>query len=130
MRIVDGVVRRTTTDTPVDPGSVVPSIAELLALIDDCEEATEAAQDAADSYAYLANYVSSMTPTDGADITNYGIHRWVADGEIRLSGQLSDSNYRRLMMWNGYNATYLTTSEQFRRILPAGTYSSGSLVCT
>lgn len=122
MRIVDGVVRRTTTDTPVDPGSVVPSLAELLALIDDCEEATEAAQDAADSYAYLANDVSSMTPTDGADITNYGIHRWVADGEIRLSGQLSDSNYRRLMMWNGYNATYLTTREQFRRILPAGTY--------
>ena len=38
-----GYVYRSTTDTIVDPGSVVPSIAELLALIGDCEAATTAA---------------------------------------------------------------------------------------
>lgn len=40
-------VYRTTTDTIVDPGSVVPDISELLAKIADCEAAAEDAEDAA-----------------------------------------------------------------------------------
>lgn len=35
MRIVDGVVRRTTTDTTVDPGTLVPSIEDLIQAIED-----------------------------------------------------------------------------------------------
>ena len=38
-----GYVYRTTTDTIVDPGSVVPSLSELLQKIADCEAATAAA---------------------------------------------------------------------------------------
>ena len=42
-----GQVSRSTTDTIVDPGHVIPSIAELLAKIADCEAATTAANAAA-----------------------------------------------------------------------------------
>lgn len=38
MRIVDGVVSNTTTDTVIDPGSVIPSIDDLLALIEEAED--------------------------------------------------------------------------------------------
>ena len=120
VRVVDGVVSRTSTDTYVDPGTVVPSVAELLALINECEEATAAAEEATEMFPYLVNDVNALTPTEGANTTNYGIHRWVENGEIRLSGQAEAS--RRIMMWNGYNATYTTTNERFRRVLTAGTY--------
>lgn len=40
-------VYRTTTDTIVDPGSVIPDISELLALIGECEDAATAASTAA-----------------------------------------------------------------------------------
>ena len=39
---VTGYVYKSTTDTIVDPGTVVPNINELLAMIDDCEDATAA----------------------------------------------------------------------------------------
>ena len=120
VRVVDGVVSRTSTDTYVDPGTVVPSVAELLALISECEEATAAAEEATGMFPYLVNDVNALTPTEGANTTNNGIHRWVENGEIRLSGTATAS--RRYMMWNGYNATYTTTNERFRRVLPAGTY--------
>lgn len=44
-----GYVQRSTTDTIVDPGHVVPSLSELLAKIADCEAATTAANSAASS---------------------------------------------------------------------------------
>lgn len=44
-----GYVYRTTTDSIVDPGHVIPSIEELLAKIEDCERAAAAANAAAGS---------------------------------------------------------------------------------
>lgn len=38
-RIVDGTVITTTTDAIIDPGHSIPSVAELMALIDDAEAA-------------------------------------------------------------------------------------------
>ena len=52
-------VYRTTTDTLVDPGQVVPSIEELLALIGD----TTAAKDAANTAASLANTKAELADT-------------------------------------------------------------------
>lgn len=43
MRIVDGVVLNTTTETLIDPGSVIPDISDLLALIEDAESAIQGA---------------------------------------------------------------------------------------
>lgn len=43
---VTGYVYKSTTDTIVDPGTVVPNINELLALIDECESAISIAEDA------------------------------------------------------------------------------------
>lgn len=43
-----GNIYRTTTDTIVDPGSVIPDISELLAKIADCEAATVRANTASD----------------------------------------------------------------------------------
>lgn len=42
-----GYVYRTTTDVVVDPGHVIPSISELLAQIENCRQATTAANSAA-----------------------------------------------------------------------------------
>ena len=44
-----GYVYRSSTDAIVDPENLIPSLSELLAQIDDCREATEAANDAADA---------------------------------------------------------------------------------
>ena len=54
-----GYVARSTTDTIVDPGHVVPSLAELLAKIADCEAATTAANTAAG----LANEKAELAET-------------------------------------------------------------------
>ena len=56
-----GYVYRTTTDTIVDPGSVVPSLAELLQKIADCEAATTAATSAASSANSAASAIANMT---------------------------------------------------------------------
>lgn len=39
MRIIDGVVTNTTTDTVIDPGGVIPDINDLLELIEEAEAA-------------------------------------------------------------------------------------------
>lgn len=54
-----GTVYRTTTDTIVDPGHVIPSLAELLAQIAACQAATTAATNAASS----ANSAASTANT-------------------------------------------------------------------
>lgn len=41
MRIVDGTVVRTSTNTMVDPGSVIPSLEDLMAVIERAEAAAE-----------------------------------------------------------------------------------------
>ena len=58
-------VYRTTTDTIVDPGSVVPDVSELLALIGDCETATDAAEAAATA----ASYVDISASKSGTVVT-------------------------------------------------------------
>lgn len=45
---VTGRIDEVTTDTIIDPGHVIPSLEELLAKIEDCEDATQAANTAAD----------------------------------------------------------------------------------
>lgn len=47
MRIVDGMVVKTTTGNIIDPGHVVPTLTELLAQIDQMRIATDAANNAA-----------------------------------------------------------------------------------
>lgn len=67
-----GYVYRTTTDTIVDPGTVVPSLAELLAKIADCEAATTAANNAAtnaNTKAGLANDAATLANTK-AELAN------------------------------------------------------------
>ena len=59
---VQGYVYRSSTDTYIDPGSVVPDISELLAKIADCEAATTAANSAASA----AN--TAATETSRVDI--------------------------------------------------------------
>lgn len=47
VRVIDGCIRLTQTDTLVDPGEVVPSLDDLFAHIAEMEAATTAAQEAA-----------------------------------------------------------------------------------
>ena len=119
-RIVDGVVRKTTTDTIVDPGTVVPSLPELLALVERCEDAAVAAEDASEGFEHIISDTNTLIPTAGADTTNNGVRRRVDGGEICFSGEATAT--RRYALWSGYNATYTQDTNSFRRILPAGTY--------
>lgn len=57
-----GYVNRTTTDTIIDPGHVIPSLEELLAQIEACETATTAATTAAGA----ANTAASNADTKAA----------------------------------------------------------------
>ena len=64
-----GYVYRTTTDTIVDPGHVIPSIEELLAQISACEAATTAATNAAtlaNTKAGLADEKATLANTKAA----------------------------------------------------------------
>jgi hypothetical protein len=63
-------VYRTTTDTIVDPGSVVPDISELLAIIGDCETATAAANTAAIGAGYVNIAMSKSGDTITITTTN------------------------------------------------------------
>lgn len=61
-----GYVQRATTDTIIDPGHVIPSLEELLAQIDACEQATDAANTAAsnaNSKATAANTAATNANT-------------------------------------------------------------------
>lgn len=58
---VAGSVYRSTSDTIVDPGSVIPSLEELLAQIERCEAATTAAEAAATK---SVRYDTAQTLTD------------------------------------------------------------------
>ena len=59
--VARGTVTTSLTDTVVDPGEVVPDIATLLAAVEACEEATAAAQEAAD---HAVQYDAAQTLTD------------------------------------------------------------------
>ena len=58
-------VYSSTTDTIIDPGSVVPDISQLLQAIADCEEATAAAREAAE-YANIMSYGEMQRALDKA----------------------------------------------------------------
>ena len=65
-----GRIEKATTDTIIDPGHIVPSLEELLAQIDACEEATDAANTAAASAtAAAASGVRTDTAEQGLTAT-------------------------------------------------------------
>lgn len=79
MRIVDGTVSSTTTETIVDPGQVIPSIAELLAQIEACENATDAANAAA------ASSLGNFAPAFAQGTANAaGTYVTYTDGKVYL----------------------------------------------
>lgn len=59
-----GYVCASTSNTIVDPGTVVPNINELLAMVDDCEAATAAAEAAAESVANIIDDTAGDGDTD------------------------------------------------------------------
>lgn len=63
-----GRIEKATTDTIIDPGHIIPSLEELLAQIDACEEATDAANTAAAS-ATAAAASGVRTDTDAQGLT-------------------------------------------------------------
>lgn len=68
-----GYVQRATTDTIIDPGHVIPSLEELLAQIDACEQATDAANTAAtnaNSKATAANTATTRANNAAAALEN------------------------------------------------------------
>lgn len=65
-----GYVQRATTDTIIDPGHVIPSLEELLALIEPMEEATDAANAAAASANSAASNANSKATAAHTAATN------------------------------------------------------------
>ena len=74
-----GYVYRTSTDTIVDPGHVIPSIEELLAQIDACEAATAAATAAAASANTAAGTANTAAGTANTAASNANTKAGLAD---------------------------------------------------
>lgn len=80
VRIVDGTVAQTTTDTQVDPGHVIPTIEELIALIEETEAAAEAAKSASNNVMvcveklfYFEEKPASPYTSDGYKLLDSGL---------------------------------------------------------
>lgn len=91
-----GSVQRTSTDTIVDPGHVIPSLDELLAQLDACIQATEAATDAAAALDGLtvdaAGSPSQGAPT--ATVTKTGGHYNISFGLVPSSISSQSTAYQ------------------------------------
>ena len=81
MRIVDGVVSRTTTDAVVDPGAIIPSVEDLIEAI---EEAVESIPpDYSDLWTSIApTFSTSAAYAAGRYVTYDGaVYRFITDHE-------------------------------------------------
>lgn len=76
LRVIDGVVTKTTTETMIDPGSVVPDISQLLAKIQQMEQATTAANTAATNANNVATNIIAPAYSTSATyaVGNYCIY--------------------------------------------------------
>lgn len=73
MRIVDGTVVRTTTDEMIDPGTVVPDLSTILAIVDQLEGEIAEGREALDEFQLaLASMTSRLKPYNmrGVNISN------------------------------------------------------------
>lgn len=102
MRIVDGVVTNTTTDTLIDPGTVIPSIEDLIEAIETAVASIPA--DYSDLWTSLAPAFSTSTAYKAGQFCTYdgGLYRFIADHEgtwaagdavkVSLGPEISDAN--------------------------------------
>lgn len=121
MRIVDGIVAKTTTDTIVDPGSVVPSIQELLAQIDACEQATADAQAVVNIFDErfddeYASHITGDATISSATITKID---WKT---ATIYGSNTQGGVRTFGLFNGDTGLYTTSADVEKRFEP-GVYT-------
>ena len=85
MRIVDGVVDNTNTDSPIAPTDAVPTYAEIIALYEEMLEATEAAEEMIGMQAVIGpkNECAVNQAEDSTFIRSQ-------DGAIRRGGEYSE----------------------------------------
>ena len=123
MRIVDGVVRRTTTDTTVDPGTLVPSIEDLIQAIEDASDEIEAvvASIPADYSALWGNFAPAFSTGNSystGDVVTYdgAVYRFVRnhtgawstdDVEAVSAGSEISSTAEQLRQLNASEGYYL-----------------------
>jgi len=107
VRVVDGCIRLTQTDTLVDPGAVVPSLDELLAHIAEMETVVDDAQRAAEIAAspIVADVSGETVSTDDAAARDavglISTINAVQAGE----GTASPDNVRPISGWDAVNLT-------------------------
>ena len=104
-----GYVQRSTTDTIVDPGHIIPSISELLAKIADCEAATTAANNAASSAntaATNANTKAGLADTAATNAnTKAGLADTAASNANAAAGKINDMTAAATTLVPGSSAT-------------------------
>lgn len=136
LRVIDGVVTKTTTETMIDPGSVVPDISQLLAKIQQMEQATAAANTAATNANNVAtNIIAPAYSTSSTyKVGNYCIYNgylyrcttaittaeewtaahWVSvklgDDVADLKRALNDTNRAGKIPFDVHENTVLTTN--------------------
>lgn len=117
VRVVDGYIRLTQTDTLVDPGEVVPTLDDLLAHIADMEEATEAAKNAANGAPTAIEVDASgalVTIADGAARNALSLVSTITAAQ-EGSGDPSPDNVRMISGWETvqlfHGAAYDETAE-------------------
>ena len=80
-------VYRTTTETIIDPGSVIPSVAELLSLIGETTEAKNAANSAASSANTAASSANTAASAANTAASNANAKATLADEKATLADQ-------------------------------------------
>lgn len=96
VRIVDGMVSRTSTDVIVDPGTIIPSVDDLIAAI----------QNAVESIPPDYSSLTGIVKTQGLmfmDVNKFahvhytdGYYRYYEDGELRTNVDYSYSDYTEI----------------------------------
>lgn len=125
LRIVDGTVARTTTGSPIDPGTVIPSIEELLAAIDEAVASIPA--DYSGLWASLAPAFSTSTAyTVGQYVTYDGnLYRFTT---AHAAGTWNSSHAERVTLGGELarrafiGRRNLTSSDDIDDITEPGTY--------
>lgn len=132
VRIVDGTVCRTITSTPIDPGSTIPDLTDLLAQISAMEAATAAANAAASKIAPTFDAGTAYSAGQYVFYNN-NLYQFTADHaagawtgtdctSVTVGGELADLNTAITMLGGGGVLLPVDSSPTYRRAI----YSDGT----
>lgn len=134
-----GYVWRSTTDTVTDPEHIVPSIDDLLALIDDMEESKNNCDAAAAAVEDMTATATTLSPGSSATATvttvdgHYNIALGIPQGAKGETGEVSESEMNAKFLSDAFltvAGTAITSAANLNSYTTPGNYRSASSTIT